>query len=164
MADELTHLDAHGAARMVGIEDKAPTHRHAVARARVVMEASTLERIVSGTAAKGDVLASARIAGIMAAKRTAELIPLCHPVATTRAEVALDPDPQLPGILVTARVHAVERTGPEMEAMVAASIAALTIYDMCKAVDRAMRVEQVELLEKSGGKSGHWVRAEPSGS
>lgn len=143
---------------MVGIEAKPETARRAVASARVRMAPATLERIARGQAGKGDVLGVARIAAIAAAKRCAELIPLCHPVRLTSVEVTFETLDELPGVKVRAEVRAIDRTGPEMEAMMAASVGALTIYDMCKAMDRGMTVEAVALLEKDGGKSGHWRR------
>ena len=160
---ELTHLDASGAARMVDVAAKEVTHRVAVAEAVVTMKPETLELILSGKQAKGDVLAVARVAGIMAAKRTGELIPLCHPLGLDAVTVDLVPEP--PGrIRITARVAVTARTGVEMEAMTAVSLAGLTIYDMCKAVDRDMCVSDIRLIEKSGGRSGHYRRApaEPS--
>ena len=155
-----THLDAEGRARMVDISDKDETDRVAVAGARVVMRPETLERIRSGDVAKGDVLAVARLAGIMAAKRTAELIPLCHPLALTSVKVDLECVPQRSAVEITATCRLRGRTGVEMEALTAASVAALTVYDMCKAVDRGMVVTDLRLLRKSGGKSGNW-EAEP---
>lgn len=152
----LTHLDEHGAARMVDVSEKSVTSREAVAEGRVAMAPETLALILSGNAKKGDVLGVSRIAGIMAAKRTHELIPLCHPLMLSKVEVELTPDPALPGLLVTARVKTSGQTGVEMEALTAVSIACLTIYDMAKAVDRGMRIEAVRLLEKSGGRSGLW--------
>ncbi|MFV8751008.1 cyclic pyranopterin monophosphate synthase MoaC [Nannocystaceae bacterium ST9] len=157
MSDELTHFDADGAARMVDVGDKPDTPRMARARARLAMAASTLARIEAGQIGKGDVLGVARLGGIMAAKQTSQLIPLCHPVRLTRVDIRFEIDRELPGIAVEAEVHALDRTGPEMEAMQAASAAALTIYDMCKAIDRGMRVVEVALVEKSGGKSGRWL-------
>jgi indole-3-glycerol phosphate synthase len=151
-----THLDAEGRARMVDISDKAETDRVAIAGARVVMRPETLERILSGDVAKGDVLAVARLAGIMAAKRTAELIPLCHPLALTSVNVDLECVPQRSAVEITATCKLRGRTGVEMEALTAASIAALTVYDMCKAVDRGMVVTDLRVLRKSGGKSGNW--------
>jgi len=159
MADELTHFDADGAARMVSITDKPETPRTAVARARVRMAEATLARIAAGQIAKGDVLQIARIAGISAAKATSTAIPLCHPVRLTSVAVAFHPQADRTSIEIRVEVHAVDRTGPEMEAMHAASVAALTIYDMCKAIDRGMVIEAVELLEKSGGKSGRFVKS-----
>jgi indole-3-glycerol phosphate synthase len=151
-----THLDAEGRARMVDISDKQETDRVAIAGARVVMRPETLERIRSGDVAKGDVLAVARLAGIMAAKRTAELIPLCHPLALTSVEVDLECAPERSAVEITATCKLRGRTGVEMEALTAASVAALTVYDMCKAVDRGMVVTDLRLLRKSGGKSGNW--------
>jgi indole-3-glycerol phosphate synthase len=155
-----THLDAEGRARMVDVSDKRETDRVAIAGARVVMRPETLERIRSGDVAKGDVLAVARLAGIMAAKRTAELIPLCHPLALTSVTVDLECVPERSAVEITATCRLRGRTGVEMEALTAASVAALTIYDMCKAVDRGMVVTDLRLLRKSGGKSGTW-EAEP---
>jgi len=155
-----THLDAEGRARMVDISDKQETDRVAIAAARVVMRPETLERIRSGDVAKGDVLAIARLAGIMAAKRTAELIPLCHPLALTSVKVDLECVPERSAVEITATCRLRGRTGVEMEALTAASVAALTVYDMCKAVDRGMAVTDLRLLRKSGGKSGNW-EAEP---
>jgi indole-3-glycerol phosphate synthase len=155
-----THLDAEGRARMVDISDKQETDRVAIAGARVVMRPETLERIRSGDVAKGDVLAVARLAGIMAAKRTAELIPLCHPLALTSVEVDLECAAERSAVEITATCRLRGRTGVEMEALTAASVAALTVYDMCKAVDRGMVVTDLRLLRKSGGKSGNW-EAEP---
>ena len=155
----LTHLDETGAARMVDVGDKAETHRIAVAAGEVVMQAETLALIRSGQAKKGDVIATARIAGIMAAKRTHELIPLCHPLPVTKVAVEIEPDPALPGFEVTATVRCTGKTGVEMEALTAASVACLTIYDMAKAAEKGMRIEAIRLLEKEGGKSGHWVAA-----
>ncbi len=153
---EFTHLDAQGRARMVDVSDKDETDRLAIAGARVVMRPETLERIRTGDVAKGDVLAVARLAGIMAAKRTAELIPLCHPLALTSVEVDLVCAPEKSAVEITATCRLRGRTGVEMEALTAASIAALTIYDMCKAVDRGMVVTDLRLLRKSGGRSGDW--------
>jgi indole-3-glycerol phosphate synthase len=155
-----THLDAEGRARMVDISDKLESDRVAIAGARVVMRPETLERIRSGDVAKGDVLAVARLAGIMAAKRTAELIPLCHPLALTSVEVDLECVSERSAVEITATCKLRGRTGVEMEALTAASVAALTVYDMCKAVDRGMVVTDLRLLRKSGGKSGNW-EAEP---
>jgi cyclic pyranopterin phosphate synthase len=156
--DPLTHFDEAGAARIVAIDEKPETPRSATARARVRMAAKTLERIESGAVGKGDVLSVARLAAIGAAKGTASLIPLCHPVRLTSVDVDFAIDRALPGVEARVTVRAVDRTGPEMEAMVAASTAGLTIYDMCKAMDRGMEVLEVSLLRKSGGKSGDWVR------
>ncbi len=153
----LTHLDKSGAARMVDVGDKAVSERVAVAEGRVVTEASTVKLIRSGDAKKGDVLGTARLAGIMAAKRTHELIPLCHPLPITKIAVECALDPKLPGVRVTAEVKVGARTGVEMEALTAVSVACLTIYDMVKAVDRGMRIEGIRLLRKSGGRSGMYV-------
>src|SRR6516225_3453451 len=155
-----THLDAEGRARMVDVSDKDETDRVAIAGARVVMQPETLERIRSGDVAKGDVLAVARLAGIMAAKRTAELIPLCHPLALTSVSVELVCRPERSAVEVTATCRLRGRTGVEMEALTAASVTALTVYDMCKAVDRGMVITDLRLLRKSGGRSGNW-EAEP---
>jgi len=141
---------------MVGVEAKAETHRVAVASGRIAMQADTLAMILAGNSKKGDVLGVARLAGIMAAKRTPDLIPLCHPIALTQVSVELMPDETCHAIICTARAETVGRTGVEMEALTAAATALLTIYDMCKAVDRGMVIESVRLLEKLGGKSGHW--------
>jgi cyclic pyranopterin phosphate synthase len=160
MSAKLTHIDETGAARMVDVGDKAVTQRTAVAEGRIVMRPETLDLILSGSAKKGDVLGVARIAGIMAAKKTHELIPLCHPLLITKASVELEPDHALPGIRVTATVRVGGQTGVEMEALTAAAVACLTIYDMAKAADRAMRIEGVRLVEKSGGKSGDYRAAD----
>jgi cyclic pyranopterin phosphate synthase len=152
----LTHIGASGEARMVDVSSKAATTRVATAEGCIVMEPATLDMILAGDAKKGDVLGVARIAGIMAAKRTYELIPLCHPLALTKVTVELTPDPALPGLRVVATAKVTGQTGVEMEALTAASIACLTVYDMAKAVDRGMRIEDVRLLEKSGGASGDW--------
>ena len=154
----LTHLDEHGQARMVDVGDKAETLREAVARAEVVMRAETAALIQSGQAAKGDVLAAARLAGIMAAKRTCELIPLCHPLMLTKVAVDLTPAPP-DAVEIEAEVRLTGRTGVEMEALTAVTVAALTVYDMCKALDRGMRIEAVRLAHKSGGKSGAYDEA-----
>lgn len=156
--DELTHLDARGHARMVDVGHKAETAREAVARAEVRMAPETLERIAAGQVPKGDVLAAARIAGILAAKRVGELIPLCHPLPITRAEVDFRLVRERSAVEIEARVATVARTGVEMEALAAVSVAALTIYDMAKAVDRGMTIERVRLVRKVGGKSGTWER------
>ncbi|MFG1202973.1 cyclic pyranopterin monophosphate synthase MoaC [Xanthobacter aminoxidans] len=152
----LTHLDEQGAARMVDVSEKDATTREALAEGQVVMARETLDLILSGNAKKGDVLGVARIAGIMAAKRTHELIPLCHPLMLTKVEVEVSPDPALPGLHVAARAKVTGQTGVEMEALTAVSVACLTIYDMAKAADRGMRIEGIRLLEKSGGRSGHF--------
>jgi cyclic pyranopterin phosphate synthase len=158
----LTHIGASGEARMVDVSEKDATARVAIAEGRVVMASATLALIVSGDAKKGDVLGAARIAGIMAAKRTHELIPLCHPIALTKITLELRPDDTLPGVVVSAEAKTVGQTGVEMEALTAVSVACLTIYDMAKAVDRGMRIEGVRLIEKRGGKSGHWRAEEPA--
>ena len=152
-APGLTHLDAAGRATMVDVSDKPDTRREAVARGRVVMRPATLALILSGGVPKGDVLATARIAGIMAAKRTAELIPLCHPLSLSSVSVELAPSEDAAGIEIEARVRTTGPTGVEMEALVAASVAGLTLYDMCKAVDRTMRIDAVRVVAKSGGRS-----------
>jgi len=152
----LTHLSSRGEARMVDVSAKAPSEREAVAEGRVIMAPATLALVRRGDAKKGDVLGAARIAGILAAKRTHELIPLCHPLPLAKVEVSLEPDARLPGIVVTARVKLSGRTGVEMEALTAVSVACLTVYDMVKAVERGMRIEGIRLLEKRGGRSGHY--------
>lgn len=158
MSDPLSHFDEKGAATMVEVGAKPPTARMAKAACRVRMATQTFERIVAGQVGKGDVLGVARLAAIMAAKSTAQVIPLCHPVQLTSVEVDFELSEQRDAVTCLVVVHAVDRTGPEMEAMHAASVAGLTIYDMCKAMDRGMTLEAVSLLEKSGGKSGHWTR------
>lgn len=157
--DDLTHLDAEGHARMVDVGEKPATHRRAVAEARVSLRAVTLALVASGDSPKGDVLAAARIAGISAAKRTSDLIPLCHPLALTHAAVDIEPsrEPEPPAIYITATCETTGPTGVEMEALTAASVAALTIYDMLKAVDRGMSFD-VRLRSKEGGASGEWTR------
>lgn len=150
----LTHLNEAGEAHMVDVSTKAETERVAKAGARVVMQKATLDLIVSGQAAKGDVLATARLAGIMAAKKTSDLIPLCHPLALSQVTVDLTPDTATHAINIVATCKLKGRTGVEMEALTAASVAALTIYDMVKAVDRGMQITDIRLLHKSGGKSG----------
>ena len=150
----LTHIDAGGEARMVDVSEKPTTERTAVAEGRVVMNKATLELIVTGNAKKGDVLGTARIAGIMAAKRTSELIPLCHPLALSKVALDITPDRNLPGCIVRATVKVTGPTGVEMEALTAVSVACLTIYDMVKAVERGVRIEGIHLVEKKGGKSG----------
>jgi cyclic pyranopterin phosphate synthase len=152
----LTHIDAGGEARMVDVSEKPATERIAVAEGRVVMSKATLELVVSGNARKGDVLGVARIAGIMAAKRTHELIPLCHPLALSKVSVDIAPDARLPGCIVRASVKVTGPTGVEMEALTAVSVACLTIYDMIKAVERGVRIDGIHLIEKKGGKSGHY--------
>jgi cyclic pyranopterin phosphate synthase len=156
MTGKLTHLGKSGEARMVDVSEKSATERVAVAEGKVVMSPATLELVLSGDAKKGDVLGAARIAGIMAAKKTSDLIPLCHPLPITKAEVDILPDAKLPGLIVRAIVKVTGPTGVEMEALTAVSVACLTIYDMVKAAERGMRIEGIRLLEKSGGKSGPW--------
>ena len=156
----LTHIGATGEAHMVDVGAKDATDRVAVASGRVLMQPSTLETILAGEAKKGDVLGAARIAGIMAAKRTSELIPLCHPIALTSVNLEISPDRALPGLIVRAEAKTRGRTGVEMEALTAVSIACLTIYDMAKAIDRGMRIDGVGLVEKRGGKSGVWKAAD----
>jgi cyclic pyranopterin monophosphate synthase len=153
-APKLTHLDRAGEARMVDVSDKAVTERVAVAEGQVRMSPATLAIVAKGDAKKGDVLGAARIAGIMAAKRTHELIPLCHPLLLSKVELDLQPDAKLPGVRVRATVKLAGQTGVEMEALTAVSVACLTIYDMVKAVERGMRIEGIRLIEKRGGKSG----------
>jgi len=154
---KLTHLDDSGAARMVDVSDKAASEREAVAEATITLSADAFAAVMSGTAKKGDVLATARIAGIMAAKKTSELIPLCHPIALTKANVDFEPDAERNAIRIVATAKTTGQTGVEMEALTAASIAALTIYDMVKAVDKAAVIAGVRLVSKSGGKSGDFV-------
>jgi len=150
----LTHIDAKGEAHMVDVSAKDATERVAVAEGFVVMSTDTLKLIVEGNAKKGDVLGTARVAGIMAAKRTSDLIPLCHPLALSKVTLDITPDDQLPGCRVEASVKVTGPTGVEMEALTAVSVACLTIYDMIKAVERGVHIEGIRLLEKSGGKSG----------
>jgi len=161
-ADEskrLSHIGADGEARMVDVSDKAATDRIAIAEGRVRMSASTLRTILAGDAKKGDVVGAARIAGLMAAKKTPDLIPLCHPVALTKVSVDISLDEALPGLAVRAEARCVGPTGVEMEALTAVSVACLTIYDMAKAIDRGMSIEGIRLVEKRGGKSGEWRAA-----
>jgi cyclic pyranopterin phosphate synthase len=150
----LTHFDAEGRAVMVDVSDKAETSRTATACVNVTMEPETLRVIVAGEAKKGDVLGVARLAGIMAAKRTADLIPLCHPLPITAVTLDLGPSPSGGGVDIAATVRTTGRTGVEMEALTAASVAALTVYDMCKAIDRGMRIDGLRVVHKAGGKSG----------
>jgi cyclic pyranopterin phosphate synthase len=154
---KLTHLDDQGRARMVDVSAKDVTRREATARGRITMTPETLAMIGEGRAKKGDVLAAARIAGIMAAKKTHELIPLCHPLAISGVSVDFMPDTAASAIEVSATVKVEGKTGVEMEALTAVSLACLTIYDMCKSADRAMRIGDIRLIEKSGGKSGHYA-------
>ncbi|MDE0302717.1 MAG: cyclic pyranopterin monophosphate synthase MoaC [Gammaproteobacteria bacterium] len=157
MAD-LTHFNAQGEAHMVDISEKESTHRVAEAEGRILMQAETLEQIREGTHRKGDVLGIARTAGIMATKRTAELIPLCHPLSLTHASVEFELEDQPSAVRCLARCETKGPTGVEMEALTAVQVSLLTIYDMCKAVDRGMRIQEVGLLRKSGGRSGDWAR------
>ncbi len=152
----LTHLGARGQARMVDVSAKTVTEREALAEGRVVMQPETLAIVRSGDAKKGDVLGAARIAGIMAAKRTHELIPLCHPLPISQVEVDVGSDAKLPGVAVRARVKVTAKTGVEMEALTAVAVACLTVYDMVKALDRGMRIEGIRLIEKRGGRSGNY--------
>ncbi len=155
---ELTHLDEHGQARMVDVGAKAETEREAIAAGRVLMRPETLRLLREGNLPKGDVLGTARVAGIMAAKRTAELIPLCHPLLLTSVAVDFAFDEEASAVDITATVRCKGQTGVEMEALTAVSVAALTIYDMAKAVERGMVISDIRLLEKRGGKSGEWLR------
>ena len=156
MAAKLSHLGKGGEARMVDVSAKAATERVAVAEGRVMMAAKTLDLVLAGNAKKGDVVGAARIAGIMAAKRTHELIPLCHPLPVSKIAVDIEPDRALPGLRVRATVKVTGPTGVEMEALTGVAVACLTIYDMVKAVERGMRIEGIRLVEKRGGKSGHY--------
>lgn len=155
---ELTHFNTAGDAQMVDVGDKATTHRTAIAEGKISMQATTLQLIVKGEHKKGDVLGVARIAGIMAAKQTAQLVPLCHPLKLTRVDIDLDIKPESSSIECRATVETHDKTGVEMEALTAVQITLLTIYDMCKAVDRGMTLTDIRLFEKSGGKSGTWTR------
>ena len=159
MTEKLTHFDERGAARMVDVGAKEETHRVAVAGGSIRMLPATLELVRAGTAKKGDVLGVARIAGIQAAKRTSELIPLCHPVPLTAVAIEFEIDDAGSSVTCRAQVECTARTGVEMEALTAVQVALLTIYDMCKAVDRGMAMESIRLLEKRGGKSGTWRAA-----
>jgi cyclic pyranopterin phosphate synthase len=156
MNNPLTHFDSQGQAHMVDVSAKAATHRVARASGSIRMQPETLALIREGTAKKGDVLGIARIAAIQAAKRTSDLIPLCHPLPLTRVAVELDIDEQLPGVHCTVQAETVGVTGVEMEALTAVQVGLLTIYDMCKAADKGMVMSDIRLLEKKGGKSGHW--------
>lgn len=156
MKTKLTHFNEQGEAQMVDVGEKQPTQRKAVAQGRITMQSSTLELIQQGGHKKGDVLAIARIAGIMAAKRTSELVPLCHPIMLTKIDIDLDIDMENPAVVCTATTMTTERTGVEMEALTAVQMTLLTIYDMCKAVDRGMQMQDIGLVHKSGGKSGDW--------
>jgi cyclic pyranopterin monophosphate synthase len=160
MTPKLSHLDESGRARMVDVGAKPETERTATAKGEVLMKAETLELIRQGSLKKGDVLAVAQVAGIMAAKRTSELIPLCHPIALNQATVELELDDTLPGVKITATARTIGKTGVEMEALTAVSVAALTIYDMAKAVEKSMKIQNIRLVEKHGGQSGDIVREE----
>jgi cyclic pyranopterin phosphate synthase len=160
MSGKLTHLDSEGRADMVDVGDKSATIRTARASGSVIMERSTLETILAGNARKGDVIGTARIAGIMAAKRTHEIIPLCHPLLLTLVSVDVQPDHDLPGLRVVATARVEGKTGVEMEALTAVSAACLTIYDMAKAIDRRMRIAEIRLEEKTGGRSGDYRAAQ----
>jgi cyclic pyranopterin monophosphate synthase len=155
-AQKLTHLAKAGEANMVDVSAKAVTARIALAEGRVIMSAKTLDLVLAGNAKKGDVLGAARIAGIMAGKRTHELIPLCHPLPVSKIAVDIVPDRKLPGLIVRATAQVAGQTGVEMEALTSVAVACLTIYDMAKAVERGMRIEAIRLIEKRGGKSGHY--------
>jgi cyclic pyranopterin phosphate synthase len=157
MPEKLTHLDESGRLRMVDVGQKVDTERIAIAKGEVVMRPDTLALIQAGALKKGDVLAVAQIAGVMAAKRTSELIPLCHPLPLTQVTVDLDLDQALPGVRITVKARTVAKTGVEMEALTAVSIAALTVYDMAKAVEKTMRIQNIRLVEKHGGRSGDVV-------
>jgi len=163
LAKRLTHLGASGEARMVDVSGKDVTERVAVAGGRVSMAKSTLDLVLKGNAKKGDVIGTARLAGIMAAKRTHELIPLCHPLALSKIALDIEPDRKRPGLNVRATVKVRGPTGVEMEALTAVSVACLTIYDMVKAVERGMRIEGIRLIEKQGGKSGHYRAKDATG-
>jgi cyclic pyranopterin monophosphate synthase len=156
----LTHLDEHGRARMVDVSQKNVTARTAVAEGTLVCSADTLEQVKAGTAPKGSVVRTAEIAGIMAAKRTAELIPLCHPLPLTKADVKIEIDDALPGFRIESEIRTNGVTGVEMEALTAVSVACLTLFDMLKAVDRTMSIGPIRVVSKSGGKSGDWARSE----
>jgi cyclic pyranopterin phosphate synthase len=158
----LTHLDTAGAANMVDVSEKPVSERVAIAEGAVTMRQETLDLIRSGNAKKGDVIGTARIAGIMAAKRTHELIPLCHQIGLAKVAVEIEADDALPGLRIRATTKTAERTGVEMEALTAVAVACLTIYDMAKAVDRGMEITGVRLLEKRGGKSGTWAAKDPA--
>lgn len=160
MNERLTHLDEAGRARMVDVGDKQTTHREAIAHGRIRMQPETLRRALAGDLPKGDVRAIAEIAGVMAGKRTSDLIPLCHPLALTSLRVDVKPDEAIPGFLVSARARVTGQTGVEMEALTAVSVACLTLYDMLKALDRGMTIEGIEVAEKHGGASGSYVRTQ----
>ena len=157
MSNKLTHLDEHGRARMVDVGHKADTERIAVARGEVSMKNETLELIRAGQIKKGDVLTVAQIAGVIASKRTSDLIPLCHPLPLTQVDVDLELDESIPGVVITAIAKTIGKTGVEMEALTAVSVAALTVYDMAKAAEKTMRIQNIRLVEKHGGQSGDVV-------
>ncbi len=157
---EFTHFNAAGAAHMVDVGAKASTHRIAIAEGRITMQPGTFAKILAGDHRKGDVLGIARIAGIMGAKRTADLIPLCHPIALTRVDIEFETQTTASVVVCRATTETVGQTGVEMEALTAVQVALATIYDMCKAIDRGMTIDGVRLLEKRGGKSGHWQRTD----
>ena len=159
MSDSLTHLDSQGQAQMVDVSAKNATVRQATASGLVVMQPATLAAIQSGNAPKGDVLGTARLAGIMAAKQTSTLIPLCHPLPLKKIEVKIEPDERIPGYRIEATVKTKSETGVEMEALTAVSVAALTLYDMAKALEKSMKISDIQLVEKIGGKSGHWQKS-----
>jgi cyclic pyranopterin phosphate synthase len=160
MTGKLTHFDEAGRPRMVDVSAKPETERSAIARGRIRMDGATLDLVLSGRVPKGDVARIAELAGVMAAKKTGDLIPLCHPLPLTSVVVTVTPDDDLPGLAVTAEARTIGRTGVEMEALTAVSIACLTLYDMLKSGDRGMSIEGIELVEKKGGKSGDWTREE----
>lgn len=157
-APNLTHLDSQGQAQMVDVSAKSSTVRQAIATGTITMQPSTLEAIQAGNAPKGDVIGTARLAGIMAAKQTALLIPLCHPLPLKKIEVIIEPEEAIPGYRIQATVKTKSETGVEMEALTAVSVAALTLYDMAKALEKSMRISDIQLVEKIGGKSGHWQK------
>jgi len=159
-AKQLSHLDEQGNAKMVDVGDKPETQREAVVQGRIRMQPETMEIIQSGQSKKGDVLTVAKVAAIQGAKKTSDLIPMCHPIPIVGIDVEFEPDDQLPGIHIRVSVRSMGKTGVEMEALTAASIGLLTIYDMAKAVDKGMIIEEICLLEKSGGKSGTWTRSD----
>lgn len=163
MSDKLTHIDASGSANMVDVGEKASTERLARASGKIKMHRETLDMILDGNAKKGDVLGVAKIAGIMAAKKTSDLIPLCHPLALSKVEVTIEVDELLPGLTVSTLAKLTGKTGVEMEALTACSVCLLTIYDMAKAVDRGMEITEIKVIEKSGGKSGHWEADDENG-
>jgi cyclic pyranopterin monophosphate synthase len=158
MSEGFTHLDEQGRPRMVDVGAKEVTRRRAVASGTIRMTSETAAAIEAGRTRKGNVLLIAELAGITGAKRTADLIPLCHPIPLSAVEIRLEVDPTLPGVTATASVEVADRTGVEMEALTAVTVALLTVYDMCKSMDRSMRIEDVKLLRKEGGRSGTWVR------